>query len=566
MTSAELIAKLKERFGASVRGVSEINPNKVRVEVAPDSVAPVCEALYRDYGARFIITAGIDSRPERGCFDVDHVFSLDPDKTFVIVRASVPPDAPSLDSITPRVPAAYWAERELYDVVGVKAEGHPDPRRLIMPDDWPDDVFPLRKDVKHGDWPSLGEENADASYPWKPAPEGTSTVVVGPFFPVLEEPAQLRLYVDGERVIDCDYRGFYNHRGIEKMGDSALTYNEIPFIAERICGICGFIHSSCYCETAEEAMGIRAPRRARYIRSLMLEVERIHSHLLWLGIAGHIIGFDTVLMQAWRVREPIMWLCEKITGNRKTYGMNLVGGVRRDIPQEIQPELLEVVDRIEKETAAIIDAVVGDTVLKARLSGVGVLPEEKARELAVVGPTVRGSNLPLDARVDHPYAAYDEIPPKVITHPDCDNWARVVVRLEETIESIRWIREALKQMPDGPIMASDIPEEIPPEQWGVFVVEAPRGEAIHYVVTGGDNRPARWRVRAPTYQNLQALPYLIAQETIADVPITLGSMDPCFSCTERTEIVNVRSGESKVLDQQELLRLSREATERMRGR
>jgi len=565
MTTAELIGKLRDRFGAAVQGVVERVPGKVQVAVTPEAFAPVSEALYRDYGARFVITAGIDSRAERGCFDVDHIFSLDKDKLFVIVRTSVPPDHPQVSSITPRVPAACWAERELYDVLGVKAQGHPDPRRLILSDDWPEDLHPLRKDFKYGYHPPF-QEDADAHYPYKQAPAGTSTILVGPFFPVLEEPAQIRLFVDGERVVDCDYRGFYNHRGIEKLGDSALTYNEIPFIAERICGICGFIHSSCYCETAEEAMGIKAPPRARYIRSLMLEVERIHSHLLWLGIAGHILGFDTVLMQAWRIREPIMWLCEKITGNRKTYGMNLVGGVRRDMPKDLHPEIVSVVDKIGEETLAVVKAVVGDTTLKLRLSGVGILPEEKARELAVVGPTVRGSNLDLDARVDHPYAAYDELPPKVITHPDCDNWARVVVRLEETLESIRWVREGLKQMPDGPIMASDIPAEVPAEQWGVNMVEAPRGEAIHYLITGGDNRPSRWRVRAPTYQNLQALPYLIKDETIADVPITLGSMDPCFSCTERVEVVNARSGESSVLDQQDLLRLSREATERLRGR
>jgi Ni,Fe-hydrogenase III large subunit/Ni,Fe-hydrogenase III component G len=564
MTSAELVRKLREDFGAAIQSVAEPVSGKVHLSVAPASVAAVARSLYRDHGGRFLITAGIDSREERGCFDVDHIFSIDKAKIFVVLRASVPADGPQVASITSEVPAANWAERELQDMMGVTAGGHPDPRRLVLSDDWPEGVHPLRKDVKYGDRPPPGDQAAEARYPFKQAPEGTSTIVVGPFFPVLEEPAQLRLFVDGERVVDCDYRGFYNHRGIEKLGDSTLTYNEIPFVAERICGICGFIHSSCYCETAEEAIGIRAPTRARYIRSLLLEIERVHSHLLWLGIAGHILGFDTVLMQSWRIREPIMWLCEKITGNRKTYGMNLIGGVRRDIPKDIHPEILSVLDKIEKECIAVVSAIQGDTTLRARLSGVGILPEAQAREFAVVGPTARGSNWDIDARVDHPYAAYDEIPPRVITHPDCDNWARVIVRLEETMDSIRWIREGLQQMPEGPIM-TDVPEQVQAERWGVCTVEAPRGEAIHYVLTGGENRPARWRVRAPTYQNLQALPFMIKDETIADVPITLGSMDPCFSCTERVEVVNARSGETHVLDQRELLARSREATERLRG-
>jgi len=566
MTTAELIRTLRQDFGAAIQSVAEPVSDKVRVVVAPDSVVSVAKSLYRDHGARFVITAGLDSRKERDCFDVDHIFSLDKDKIFVILRTTAPADAPEVAAITPDVTAAAWAERELQDLLGVKTRGLPDSRRLVLPDDWPDGVYPLRKDIKYGDWPPLGESTGEATYPWKPAPEGTSTVVVGPFFPVLEEPAQLRLYVDGERVIDCDYRGFYNHRAIEKMGDSELTYNEIPFVSERICGICGFIHSSCYCEAAEEALGVTAPRRARYIRSLMLELERVHSHLLWTGIAGHILGFDTVLMQTWRIREPLMWLCEKITGNRKTYGMNIIGGVRRDVPKELHPEILTIIDRIEQEWIQVVNAVQGDTTLKARLVGVGVLPEDKAREFAVVGPTARGSNVDIDARVDHPYAGYGEVPPKVISQPEGDNWARVVVRLEETIEAIRLVRECLRHMPDGPIMAADIPQEVPAGRWGVCTVEAPRGEAIHYLVTGGDNRPERWRVRAPTYANLQALPYMIKDETIADVPITLGSMDPCFSCTERVEVVNARSGEAEMLDHQELLARSRAATERLRGR
>lgn len=564
MDSEELIAKLHAALGHQVLSVTERVPGRLHIHVTPRGLVSVSRYLFRELGARFVITAGVDAREQRGCYEVAHFFSLDKDHLFAIVTGRAPADAPVVETITPDVPAASWAEREVQDMFGVKVNGHPDPRRLVVSDDWPETLYPLRKDLRYGDWPPR-REGAEAEYPFKAPPEGASTVVIGPFYPVLEEPAQLRLFVEGERVVGCDYRGFYSHRGIEKLADSMLTYNEIPFMAERICGICGFIHSSCYVEAAEEAIGIQAPARARYIRSLLLEIERIHSHLLWLGIAGHILGFDTVLMQSWRIREPIMWLAEKITGNRKTYGMNLIGGVRRDMPKESHPEILQVIAKIEQELTAVVNAIAGDSTLKARLSGVGVLEEHAAKEFAVVGPTARGSNVPIDARVDHPYAGYAELVPKVITLGGCDNWARVLVRMEETMESIRLVREGLAHLPDGPIMA-DVPADIPAEQWGVCTVEAPRGEAIHAVLTGGDNRPARWRVRAPTYQNLQALPYMIQDETIADVPIILGSMDPCFSCTERVEIVSARSGETRVLTGEQLLALSREATERLRGR
>jgi Ni,Fe-hydrogenase III large subunit len=373
----------------------------------------------------------------------------------------------------------------------------------------------------------------------------------------LKEPAYFRLFVEGEQVVGCDYRGFYVHRGIEKLGDSVLTYNQIPFLAERICGICGFVHSTCYCETVEEAAGIQVPPRARFIRTIILELERIHSHLLWLGIAGHILGFDTILMQSWRIREPVMWLCEQISGSRKNYGMNLVGGVRRDIPPELQSKIEEVLATVEKEAMAVVGVVAGDTPLVMRLKGVGPLTREDAIRLCVVGPTARGSGVDLDARRDHPYAAYGELPLKVIVKEEGDALARTLVRLEELLESIGLVRTALAQLPQGPLMAA-FDGEIHAGVEGTCFIEAPRGEDFHYVLTGEGNRPHRWKVRAPSYPNLQAIPTMIQGQMVADVPIALGSIDPCFSCTERMETVDVRTGAVRVFSQDELLRMTRE--------
>jgi formate hydrogenlyase subunit 5 len=284
-------------------------------------------------------------------------------------------------------------------------------------------------------------------------------------------------------------------------------------------------------------------------------MERIHSHLLWLGIAGHIIGFETVLMQAWRIREPIMWICEQITGNRKTYGMNLIGGVRRDITAGQYPKIMEVVGKIEIQLKELIDAIAFDTTLHLRLKNVGILTAEAAKRLCTVGPTTRGSGVAIDSRINHPYAAYSQVPPRVISKPEGDVWARTLVRLEETLESINIVRRALEQMPAGETMA-DV-KEIRPWREGIAYVEAPRGESVHYVLTGPDNRPYRWRVRAPTYANLQAIPYMIKGNSIADAPIILGSIDPCFSCTERLEVVDTKTSKIKVYTQKELLEICR---------
>jgi Ni,Fe-hydrogenase III large subunit/Ni,Fe-hydrogenase III component G len=554
MTTAELQRDLKACFGEKLSRLEERVPGKLSLRVQPEALRALAQYLFAEIGCRFVVSAGLDRRAFSGDFAVVHFFALDPDRIAIEVSVSLPPESPHLDSISPVVPAANWAEREFAELVGITPLGHPDPRKLVLADDWPPGLYPLRRDVPHDIRPDPAQ---GAAFRPKEPPEGATVVPIGPFFPVLKEPAYFRLFVKGEEVVGCDYRGFYVHRGIEKLGDSVLTYNQVPFLAERICGICGYVHSVCYCEAMEEAAGIPVPPRARYIRSIMLELERIHSHLLWLGIAGHIIGFDTILMQAWRIREPVMWLCELISGSRKNYGMNLVGGVRRDIPPELHPKIKEVLTGVEQEAIAVINAVVGDTPLLMRLKGVGPLSRDDAIRLCVVGPTARGSGVDVDGRRDHPYAAYSELDFKVIVKEEGDALARTLVRLEELLESIALVRRALKQMPRGEFMAR-VDGEIPRGLEGTCFVEAPRGEDFHYVLTGEGNRPYRWKVRAPSYPNLQAIPTMIQGQMVADMPITLGSIDPCFSCTERLETVDVRTGAVRVFSQDELLRMARE--------
>jgi len=563
VTGQELIHRIRGGFGEKILDAREARPAQVYVTVAPENVPQLARSFVHELGARFIVTVGADTRrmnaPMIGSeglgvvrsFVASHIFSLDADQTFLTLRAILDPENPRIPSITGIVPGAKWAEAEIHDLLGVDIDDHPDPRRLVLPDDWPEGIYPLRKDVPYNLRP---EPDTSARPKMREAPEGTTVLPIGPFYPVLEEPAYFRLFVRGETVVDCDYRGFYNHRGIEKLGDSTLSYNQVPFLAERICGICGFIHSTCYVEAIEKALGERAPRRARIVRTLLLEIERIHSHLLWLGIAGHIIGFETILMQSWRIREPVMWLCEYITGHRKTYGMNIVGGVRKDIEASMYQPILDCVAKIETESIAVVKAVANDSSLHARLRGAGVLTNADAKAICVVGPTARGSGVAIDARVDHPYAAYDEIVAKKMVHTEGDIWARTLVRLEELLDSIRLVREsirALAAIPEGAI--ANTLESIPAGLEGMCVVEAPRGEAIHYVLTGADNKLERWRVRAPTYPNLQAVPVMIRDAQVADVPISIGSFDPCFSCTERMEVVDLDSGNVKVIRSADLI-------------
>jgi Ni,Fe-hydrogenase III large subunit/Ni,Fe-hydrogenase III component G len=556
MNAENLIAAINEKFPGALLSSEQPNPHRLFLTVGRENMEAVAGYIFNTANGRLVLSAGTDMSPINGTYEVNYIFSMDRDDLFVSVKELVDPAKPSVPSLTNIIPGADWHEREFRDLLGIVPEGHPDPRRLVVSDDWPEDAFPLRKDFPYNFKPPRVIETKPPLREPKENERNATVLTIGPFFPTLEEQAYFRLYVEGEQIIGSDYRGFYAHRGIEKLTETVLDYNQVPFIAERICGICGFVHSATYCMAVESAADIEVPARAKYIRSIMLELERVHSHLLWIGLAAHYLGFDTVLMQAWRIREPVMWLTEQITGNRKTYGMNLVGGVRRDIDDENAKKILDTLAKIEAETKELISAAVEDNSLKMRLEKVGTLSKEDARKICVVGPTARASGVAIDTRQDHPYLAYGDLDFKPAVQEGCDIWARTLVRAEETFTAISLIRQMIAKMPSGDIMAEVGP--IPPWKEGIAASEAPRGECCHYVITGPDNRPYRWRVRASTYPQLQSIPKMLDKMSVADFPIIVGSIDPCFSCTERVITVDAQSKKIRTYTKQELLAMSRQ--------
>ncbi len=554
MHERERLNQLKAKFGSALERADLPGHGRLFVYVTPGALREVCQYIFRDLDARYVISIGADDRPFSGQYLVAHHFAFDRDQVLCSVLTFVAGESPRVDSIAPVVPGANWAEREFNDLLGIEPVGHPYLKRLVLPDGWPDHLHPLRKDIP---WNHVPEGyDPEREFQFDEPPEGCTVVPFGPFHPTLDEPAHFRLYLDGEVVRGCEYRGFMVHRGIEKLAESVLTYNDIPMAAERICGICGCVHNVAYAQAVESAVALRPPPRAEYIRTVMLELERLHSHLLWVGLACHIVGFDTLFMQSFRIREPVMWIAEKISGNRKTYALCVIGGVRWDITPELRTELRAVLDKLEAEWRPVVAAVSRDRNIQKRTRGVGVATPRHAKELGLVGPVARAGGVDIDARRDHPYAAYDRVEFGVITAPDGDVWSRVVVRMNEVFESIRIIRQCLEKMEPGALQAC-IQDELPAGRLGMSSVEAPRGESHHFVITGGDNRPRRWRVRAPTYQNLQGVPAMIKDQQLADMTISLGSIDPCFSCTDRVETVDLRSGTIRAWSQEELVRLTR---------
>jgi NADH-quinone oxidoreductase subunit D len=379
-------------------------------------------------------------------------------------------------------------------------------------------------------------------------------IPIGPQHPALKEPESFSVALKGEKILGVDIRLGYNHRGVEKAAEER-TYVQAVYLIERVCGICSHAHSSAFVQAVEEIAKLEIPRRAIYIRSIIGELERIHSHFLWLGVAGHEIGFDTLLMYTWRDREIVMDILASITGNRVNYGMNCIGGVRRDIDDGERKEILSGVDKLEERTKYYIKLALEETTIIKRLSGVGVVSYEDALRLGAVGPTARASGVRRDVRRDDPYAAYSEIEFNVITDDHNDVYGRTIVRLKELLESCKMLRQLLANLPDGPI-AVRAPRKVPAGE-ALSRYEAPRGEDVHYVLSNGTDKPERVKVRAPTLANIQAVKHMLKDRYLADMPIVIAAIDPCFSCTDRMIVLNhTESNKKEVMKWQDLHKYS----------
>lgn len=376
--------------------------------------------------------------------------------------------------------------------------------------------------------------------------EGTEfKVPIGPQHPALKEPISLRMTIEGEIVKGADIRLGYNHRGIEKLAEQKSFIQNI-YLMERICGICSHSHTTCLVQGVEKLMGIEPARRGLFLRTLVAELERVHSHLLWMGVAGHEAGFDTFFMYTWRDREVVMDILEIISGNRVHYAINTFGGVRRDIDEMQRQKILDLLDHLKKRTEYYLNIGATEPTFVARLAGVGKLPKEKAIALCAVGPLLRASDVPRDVRKDDPYAVYDEIPFEVCTADTCDVLGRFVVRVKEILQSYQIIEYLLKNLPSGPVSVR-APRRVK-EGEVVSRYEAPRGENIHYIKSNGTDKPERVKVRAPTLGNYPATVEMLKNGFVADIPLIFASIDPCICCAERlVELVDVKTGKSQVV-------------------
>jgi Ni,Fe-hydrogenase III large subunit len=358
----------------------------------------------------------------------------------------------------------------------------------------------------------------------------------GPVHPSLKEPEYFKLILEGAKIKEVRPRIGYVHRGIERAAQDRSWVKNI-YLFERICGICSFAHSLGYTQSVEALTVFEVPRRAKYIRVIVAELERIHSHMLWLGLVGHWAGFDTLFMWIWKDREHVLDLTEAITGNRVHKSYSTFGGVRKDLPDGFGEKLLAEMSFIEKRAHYYNKLVQSEETLIVRTKGVGKISQDTARRLSPVGPLLRSTGIARDVRVEDPYAAYDEIIPEVQTSSDGDIASLLTLRLGEVLESCRLIREAIEKLPSGPFKTS-VPRSVPRGESSLHV-EAPRGELFYFVKSEGSSVPSRVKIRTPTMANLLTATEMLKGHPLADVPIVLTGMDPCFGCMDRVSIVDL---------------------------
>jgi ech hydrogenase subunit E len=358
-----------------------------------------------------------------------------------------------------------------------------------------------------------------------------TVIPFGPQHPVLPEPIVLDLVLQDERVVDAIPTIGYIHRGLEALVER-VEWSEMGYVAERICGICSYMHGMGYAVSLEAIMGLEVPERARWLRLVWAEISRVQSHLLWLGLGADAFGFENLFMHCWRMREEILDIFERTTGGRIIHSVNKVGGVRRDVSDS---ELVAIVEKLEglaadfKATARVFET---DPSIRHRLSGVGVLSAEDAADLGAVGPMARASGVVMDTRLAGTFG-YDQVDLEPVTERDGDCLARVMVRVREVDQSVRIVRQLVERMPKGDGLPIDVKPRGLPSGETFTRLEQPRGEVVYYVKANGTKYLDRYRARTPTFANVPALIKLVKGCELADVPNIILTIDPCISCTER---------------------------------
>jgi Ni,Fe-hydrogenase III large subunit/Ni,Fe-hydrogenase III component G len=518
---------LRTALNGQVESVTRSTGGEVYVQLRDARVQKAVSILRNDHSGRVVTIFAEDRRSVEKCFLVHCVMEFPRNPEFLILSSRIAPDNPHFRSLSAELPSLNWQEREMQDWFGIKLDGHPNPRRVALHDNWPD-VNPLRKDFPVDTVlpPFEGERHI-----YRPAlGEGVFQVPVGPVHAGIIEPGHFSFAVAGEPILYLQLRMFYTHKGTEKLFER-LSIPRAVFLAESISGDSSFSHGTAFCQAIERACEIEVPTLALRMRCILLEMERVYNHIADVGAIATDVGFVIANFHAGRLRERMLALNEQLTGNRLLRGMVCIGGVRRKwhITQVMQ--LKKSIREIEAEFRLLVGLIHSSDSTRDRLETTGFLSPEKAWDLGIVGVAGRASGIARDVRRDHPYAAYSRFEFRVPCYEAGDVWHRMQIRIDEVYQSIYIILEALKDDNNGEINGPL--RELPEGRCALSAVEGWRGEIIHWIRTGPNNSLERCKIKDPSLNNWPAVVEAVQGNIIADFPVINKSFNLSYSGTDR---------------------------------
>jgi Ni,Fe-hydrogenase III large subunit/Ni,Fe-hydrogenase III component G len=516
----QLTRRLAEGCADGVADVRRVRGHELHCSVRPAAMPALARLLRGEFGAELVFMSAADRRTDRGTFEVHYLFAPEREHWFVHVTVPVPADAPAIVSLaTLHYPASRF-EREIYDLFGIVAEGHPDPRPLVRHGFWPTDYFPLRKDATPRDF-----EDDGRAFPFtEVGGEGVYEIPVGPVHAGVIEPGHFRFSVVGETIIDMKSRLYFTHKGTERLFEGREAGGGVE-LAERVSGDTTVGHSLAFCQALEAAAGTEVPARARWLRVILLEMERLYNHVGDLGMIANDTGYAVAHSHCFRIRERLLRLNRRLTGNRLLRGAIVPGGVGHDLPADL--DLPGELEAARRDLDEIIGLALENTLVMDRLEGTGRLTTRTARDHGVLGFVARGSGIDVDVRRDHPFAAYGELEVRVPVFESGDVKARTMVRLEEARESVRLIREAVTRLPAGALAASLGP--LPAFQPAFGMVEGWRGGIVHWVMADATGRLDRVKIMDPSFLNWRPLSYALLKNIVPDFPLCNKSFNQSYS-------------------------------------
>jgi len=507
--------QLQEAFAGSVVEMSPVQGTP-RLRVTKEGMGVVAHYLHTHPSLRGTLSLlwAVDLRPREARYELCYLFTLAERRDWLLLCTDLQGDDRLFHSITPHIHAAKWYEREIRDMFGLIPQGHPDLRRLVRHEHWPKGTHPLKKDFL---WNTV-LDRTQGEYAFRHIEgEGVFEVPVGPIHAGIIEPGHFRFSVAGEPIMQLELRHFWKHRGVEKLFEQQRLTAAVP-LAERVSGDTTVGHSLAYCQAVETLLGIDVPRRACYLRSLFLELERLHNHLGDVGAICNDTAYVLAHAHCGRMKERIMQLNDQLAGSRFLRGVNCVGGVSLNLSDQQLAQIVTELDAIEHDFAELERILFANASLTDRLETTGVLFERTAKDHGVMGVAGRASSIDRDLRRDRPFAAYDEIPVRVALYRYGDVRARMRVRMDEIHESMRLIRIIRAQIPQGPVTAEPAREPDPGE-WALSAVEGWRGEILYMVMAGEQGQIHRGKVRDPSFVNWPAIQWAVLGNIIPDFPL-----------------------------------------------